>query len=272
MKWLDIAWAEIGVQETSGVDATPEIVAFFRDSGRPDITSDEVAWCAAFVGACLDRADIPQTIPPAEALLARSFLKVGQEIPDLRIGCIVVLSRGSNPRAGHVGFCVGMTNTHVVLLGGNQGNRVSTQNYPRSRILPGGLRWPGPVVTAKDLERQGSRIAKAGGRQTKDVAKCGAIELVPDDAVTGLSAPATTAPPADALSVPDKFPPLEDLAGSASALQSTIETLSSFGSFAASKWPWISGGLVLYWLARMAWDAWVARQARAEDASTGKTA
>jgi uncharacterized protein (TIGR02594 family) len=268
MKWLDVAWAEVGIQETSGADATPEILAFFRDAGRPDIASDETAWCAAFVGACLERAGIPQTIPPAEALLARAYLKVGQEIPSPRIGCIVVLSRGSDPRAGHVGFCVGITDTHVVLLGGNQGNKVSTQHYPRARILPGGLRWPGPVVAPNELNN--SRIATAAARQKKDAGKA----ILPQAAPVPEVAPdvAATAPPAaDIAPVPDAFPSPQDLAGHGSTLQSLVEQAASFGTFLGHRWPWIIAAVTIYYGARMAWDAGRIRFWRAEDASTGKT-
>lgn len=273
MKWLDVAWAEVGVQETSGSAATPAILAYFRDAGRPDITSDEVAWCAAFVGACLERAGIAQTIPPAEALLARSFLTVGQAIAEPRMGCIAVLSRGSDPRAGHVGFVVGWTDADIVLLGGNQSNRVSTQHFPRARLLAQGLRWPGPAVTPKELEQSGSRIARATARQKRDAAKTIGIEAVPDDAVAAAGAALGPAapPPADALALPPSLPAPSELAAGASALQATVEALSSFAVFAAAKWPWITAGIALYWVARMAWDAWQAREARVEDARTGKT-
>lgn len=275
MKWLEIAWAEVGVQETSGGDATPTIVGYFRDAGRPEITSDEVAWCAAFVAACLERAGIPQTIPPAEALLARSYLRVGTEIPEPRMGCLVILSRGSDPRAGHVGFCVGWTDTEIVLLGGNQGNKVSTQHFSRGRILPGGLRWPGPAVAPKDLG--GSRIVQRSTRLKKDGAKTIGVEAVPDDAVAAAGdyiapAAAPAAPPvADPLALPDKFPSPDDIVSNASWLQSTVESVASFGSFAAHKWPWIAGALTLYWLGRIVWDGFGISRARAEDASTGKT-
>jgi uncharacterized protein (TIGR02594 family) len=269
VRWLEIAWADVGVQETSGAEATPAVLGYFRDAGRPDITSDEVAWCAAFAGACLERAGIPQTIPPAEALLARSFLKVGTAIPEPRMGCLVVLSRGSNPIHGHVGFCVGWTDTDIVLLGGNQANKVCTQNFPRARILPNGLRWPGTAVAPKELSN--SRIAKAAARQKKDAAKAGAPQVVPaPDAAPEVAASAPP-PAADVAPVPQTFPSPQDLAEQGSLMQSWLEQAASFGSFASSKWPWIIAAVTLYYGARMAWDAGRIRFFRAEDASTGKT-
>jgi len=102
----------------------------------------EVAWCAAFVGACLERAGIVGT----RSLMARSYLAWGQATTEPRTGAIAVLSRGSDPSLGHVGFLVGLTASDVILLGGNQGDAVSVQAFPRSRLLD--LRWPATALAA----------------------------------------------------------------------------------------------------------------------------
>jgi len=46
----------------------------------------------------------------------------------------VVLQRGAAPK-GHVGFCVGMENGRVKLLGGNQGDRVGTASFDATKVL-----------------------------------------------------------------------------------------------------------------------------------------
>ncbi|MCK9912991.1 hypothetical protein MXD81_27815, partial [Microbacteriaceae bacterium K1510] len=63
--------------------------------------------------------------------MARSYLQWGEALGEARFGAIAVLSRGSDPAAGHVGFLVGETQGHVVLLGGNQGDAVGVAAYPR---------------------------------------------------------------------------------------------------------------------------------------------
>lgn len=65
MRWMDTAWTQQGVHETAGEGATPEIVAMFREVGATSVTSDETPWCAAFVGACLERSGIRSTPTPA---------------------------------------------------------------------------------------------------------------------------------------------------------------------------------------------------------------
>ena len=135
-RWLKEAWREFGQAEQAGARANPRIVALFRDAGHPSVKRDEVAWCAAYLGACLERADIRST----RSLMARSYLSWGERLSEPRIGAVAVFSRGRNPALGHVGFWLGETDDHVMLLGGNQGNAVSVARYPKSRLL--GLRWP----------------------------------------------------------------------------------------------------------------------------------
>lgn len=43
-------------------------------------------------------------------------------------------------RKGHVGFYVQETSTHISVLGGNQGNKVTVDPYPKARLLS--YRWP----------------------------------------------------------------------------------------------------------------------------------
>jgi uncharacterized protein (TIGR02594 family) len=135
-RWLELAWGDLGVAETPGSNHTARVVAYYAQVGHPQIKDDETAWCAAFLGACLEGAGIPST----RSLMARSYLDWGDPAPGPRWGAVAVLSRTSDPALGHVGFLVGSTATSVVLLGGNQGNAVTVEAFPRARLL--GLRWP----------------------------------------------------------------------------------------------------------------------------------
>jgi uncharacterized protein (TIGR02594 family) len=139
-RWLAFAWADLGVAGTPGPANTQRVLRYYADAGHPEIADDDVAWCAAFTGACLERAGVPGT----RSLLARSYLDWGEPLDDARTGAIAVLSRGGDPSLGHVGFLIGETPSAVILLGGNQGNAVTVSAFPRSRLL--GLRWPGSVA------------------------------------------------------------------------------------------------------------------------------
>ncbi len=67
-----------------------------------------------------------------------------------------MLSRTADPALGHVGFLVGETADAVILLGGNQGDRVCVAAFPRARLLD--LRWPSTAPVIPEAE------ATAAGR------------------------------------------------------------------------------------------------------------
>jgi uncharacterized protein (TIGR02594 family) len=135
-RWLDHAWGDFGVAEIAGSRDNTRVVRYYADVGHPQVDNDEVAWCAAFLGSCLERSGFRST----RSLLARSYLSWGEPAGDQRYGAIAVLSRTSDPALGHVGFLVGETAADIILLGGNQNDSVSVQAFPRARLL--GLRWP----------------------------------------------------------------------------------------------------------------------------------
>ncbi|MFA5951331.1 MAG: TIGR02594 family protein [Hyphomicrobium sp.] len=141
--WLEHAWRELGEEERSGGAAhNARILALYRDAGHPEITADEVAWCAAFAGASLERAGVRCT----RSLLARSYLEWGAPLHEPRLGAIAVFSRSSDPSLGHVGFWIGEAGNDIVLLGGNQSNAVTVTPMPKARLL--GLRWPSLTAAA----------------------------------------------------------------------------------------------------------------------------
>lgn len=94
-----------------------------------------IPWCAAFVNAMLKNEGYYYT----DSLTARSFLDYGVATKDPQPGDIVVLTRGRNRWAGHVGFYVQTVEVdgikYVEVLGGNQGHQVSVSYYPVNRVL-----------------------------------------------------------------------------------------------------------------------------------------
>lgn len=134
--WLGHAWADLGMKEAPGSSSNPRILAYFRDAGHPRISSEDVAWCAAFVGACLARSGLQ----PSGSLMARSYLAYGDELTEPRLGALAVFSRGADQSLGHVGFVIGATASALLILGGNQSEAVSIEAFGMDRLL--GLRWP----------------------------------------------------------------------------------------------------------------------------------
>lgn len=131
---MEVALAELGTAEIAGDRDNPRIVEYHQATTLK-ATDDETPWCAAFVGWCLGQG----AVKPTGSALARSYLPWGQSCAE-RYGAVAVLSRGTKPLQGHVGFLVDATPTAVWLLAGNQGNAVSLSRFERTRLL--GLRWP----------------------------------------------------------------------------------------------------------------------------------
>lgn len=140
-----IAKTLVGTREVPGTKSNPEIIAMFREVGHEWVEDDSTAWCAALVGACIERAGIRST----RQLNARSYMNWGVpvELADAQEGDVVVFSRGDpNGWQGHVGFFVKRAGTNVEVLGGNQSDAVSVSRYPVSRLL--GVRRAGNVGPA----------------------------------------------------------------------------------------------------------------------------
>jgi uncharacterized protein (TIGR02594 family) len=132
--WLTEARKHMGLRETKGPEHTTEILQFWRDIKRGGIKDDEMPWCAAFVGAMLERAGIVSSRFES----AKSYLAWGQKLDNPELGCVVVFERQGG---GHVGFVVGRDPAgNLMVLGGNQGDEVNVRAFPRSRVS--GYRWP----------------------------------------------------------------------------------------------------------------------------------
>lgn len=150
----DLASRFVGVHEVYGSGDNPLItfaLALVETRGNVSATPvatmhDETAWCSAF-------AHIPAWLLGLScpwSLRARSWLTVGEpvELADAQIGYdVVILSRGEGPQPGpevidapgHVGYFAGYDAQAflptVRLLAGNQGDAVTYQNFPVSRVL-----------------------------------------------------------------------------------------------------------------------------------------
>lgn len=149
---FDIAKNFIGTREVPGKPSSPAILEMFRAVGHEWVEEDSVAWCAAFVGACIERAGIRST----RQLNARSYLTWGLpvELADAQEGDVIVFSRGDpNGWQGHVGFFVKRAGTRIEVLGGNQSDAVNVQRYPVSRLL--GVRRVGNVSPAVTVSVRG---------------------------------------------------------------------------------------------------------------------
>lgn len=152
-----IAQSYIGTTEAPGPANNPVVMEMYATVGHDWVEHDSVAWCAAFVGHCIEQAGLRST----RRLNARSYLDWGipVDLDDAQEGDVVVFSRGDpNGWQGHVGFFVRRAGaSSIEVLGGNQSDAVNIKRYPKSKLL--GVRRAGNVVPAvkmsvRDVQRR----------------------------------------------------------------------------------------------------------------------
>lgn len=136
-RWIELARQFIGLHEVKGREHNPEILQMWKDIKRGGIKDDETPWCAAFVGAMLERAGIQSSRFES----AKSYLSWGVQLKEPQADCVVVFTRDGG---GHVGFVVGQDSVgNLLVLGGNQSDAVNVRAFPRARVS--GYRWPDGV-------------------------------------------------------------------------------------------------------------------------------
>lgn len=132
MKPLDIALGEYGTLEDISSGSNPRVLQYFAKVGQSWVHDDATAWCAAFVGFCLETAGIAST----KALNARSYLNWGKQTLTPKVGDIVVFWRTSlSSGLGHVAFYIKKESNYLWVLGGNQSDKVCIEKYPISQVL-----------------------------------------------------------------------------------------------------------------------------------------
>lgn len=129
----------LGLSEIPGHKDHPWIVWAHSLCGLA--ASDETAWCSSAMNAWAFGCGLERS----KSAAARSWLKVGQTvaIADEDRGDVVILKRGDGPQPGpeilkapgHVGIFVEYQGDRVLLLGGNQRNKVSFETFAVKDIL-----------------------------------------------------------------------------------------------------------------------------------------
>ena len=145
-----LAHRYIGTHEQSEPGKDNPLIVAWLNRVAPWATSDEVAWCAAFVFNFAWELDLPRPNRKdgLNEAAARSWLRVGSAVvPEkaVRGFDVVILKRGGGNQPGpetltaqgHVGFFDGLdtANRRVSVLGGNQNDSVSIANFSFDQIL-----------------------------------------------------------------------------------------------------------------------------------------
>lgn len=130
---INTALSQYGIQEHKEAQ-NPEIMKYFHALGKTWVTTDETAWCSAYINWVAKT----QGFSYSGELTARSWLEVGTSVENPSLGDIVVFWRTSpSSWKGHVGFFIGYSEDckWIYCLGGNQNNQVNIKAYASHRLL-----------------------------------------------------------------------------------------------------------------------------------------
>lgn len=132
--WLASARRDIGLREIPGAQTAPRIAGWLQQLGAW-WRDDETPWCGVAVAAWMRTAGIT---PPPAWYRAKAWSTWGTPLAAPVPGCVVVFERQGG---GHVGLVEAVDQAgRLLVLGGNQGNRVSIAPFDRTRVAA--YRWP----------------------------------------------------------------------------------------------------------------------------------
>jgi uncharacterized protein (TIGR02594 family) len=151
---LAMAGSQLGVFEWAK-GSNPTVEQYLDWGSRIDNTNsgltDDVPWCAGYVGWCLEKVGMVST----NSLMARSYERWGVSSRHNPLpGDIVTFFRGEKSRGlGHVGFFLGFDSKgNVLVLGGNQNDSVNVTAYSTSKMTDIRRSSKATKFTAADLK------------------------------------------------------------------------------------------------------------------------
>jgi|SRR6185369_2057163 len=124
--------SDYGLKESPGEKDNELIMSMALELGFTDYKHDQMAWCSLFANYCAWKCGYERS----GRLNARSWLNFGVEVKNPELGDVVILWR-NDPKGweGHVGFFVNINQGVNYMLAGNQGDMVSIEGFPQSRVL-----------------------------------------------------------------------------------------------------------------------------------------
>lgn len=155
LKWMQAAEDKLNVAEVGTTNKSPIIDKWWVELGAKSMIGQP--WCGAFVARCLQESGFTRStfdtrkdlktrnnqskVYPKHFYGAKDFIRGGgYKLTKPCVGAVAVKSRNGG---GHVCFVVGKTpQGKLVVIGGNQGNKVCYTTYAQSEF-DGGFIWYG---------------------------------------------------------------------------------------------------------------------------------
>lgn len=184
---VSVARGQVGWEEQKNA---ADIINFFKTNGVKNVDPRVTAWCAAYVDAVLGAGGAEQR----KSLRAADFLTYGDESKTPGAGNVVVFKPLAAGSSGHVGIVTGIEGDRVRYIAGNDGNAVSEDTLPLSKVA--GFRLPRALGGGDGTNAFGGLPAQSGVSATDtpmtlpDLSPSPAVPASPAEVV----APATDMP------------------------------------------------------------------------------
>jgi uncharacterized protein (TIGR02594 family) len=134
--WVKEMLSYRGLHEVKNKEA---LIQWLRSDGTSVGDPSKIPWCGDAVETAIKKSLLNEVFTgnlKKNPYWARNWLEFGENTKPV-VGAILVFGRGSG---GHVGFYMGETKTHFLVLGGNQTNSITISKIAKNRLL--GARWP----------------------------------------------------------------------------------------------------------------------------------
>ena len=129
--WMRTAQNEMGVSEIPGPIHNDRVLEYHQSTwSRPKTDDDGGPWCSSFLNWVMETSGLNGS----NSARSLSWLGWGQSVSTPVYGGVGIINYGKGK--GHVGIIVGQTSDgKIVLLGGNQGDKVQLRSFSRSQIV-----------------------------------------------------------------------------------------------------------------------------------------
>jgi hypothetical protein len=138
----ELPWIAEGFKVLGWHEATDKtrLSAWLKSGGKYLGDPSQLPWCGDFMETCVAKSLPDEVLPGAlgqNPFFAQNWQLFGVSTAPTR-GAAVAIRWTAN--TGHTGWLLGQNGSNYVLLGGNQGNRVSIAEFPKSAVIA--TRWP----------------------------------------------------------------------------------------------------------------------------------
>jgi uncharacterized protein (TIGR02594 family) len=125
--WITVALKEYEQARLVAPNNNPRILEYLRSIPGGENLNDKVDWASAFAEWTLNQVGISGP----KSLAAKPWIQWGREIKEPQKGAIAVFNFDGTE---HVGFVLADAGDDLIVLGGNEEQKVQARRYPKAKL------------------------------------------------------------------------------------------------------------------------------------------